>query len=204
MVDWRIRQTLAARMRLLQHPAPQVGRQPGKQLPIKPSGLGAGARVVSNHRISTLPVYSNPGAVAMSQIFSDVGQQTQIRSGLSRAILTGVGDGTQSRRHSPSVSSDVGMGNGSTGPGFRGDALRPSYDGSPQSGSPAAYHAVLATSAGNGNLSASPYSRFGHHKSNSTDSMISIRLHTAQGSHLALTESCEGLWEAQSENGYSE
>lgn len=146
---------------------------PGKQLPIKPSGLGAGARVVSNHRISTLPVYSNPGAVASEPNFSDVGQQTQIRSGLSRAILTGVGDGTQSRRHSPSVSSDVGMGNGSTGPGFRGDALRPSYDGSPQSGSPAAYHAVLATSAGNGNLSASPYSRFGHHKSNSTDSMIS-------------------------------
>ncbi|KAI9877740.1 MAG: hypothetical protein M1830_002960 [Pleopsidium flavum] len=144
-----------------------------KQLPTKPSGPGAGARVFSNHRNSTLPIFSNPGAVASEPNFSDVGQQAPIRSGLPRAILTGIGDGTQSKRHSPSTSSDVGTGNGSTGPGYRGDALRPSYDGSPQSGSPAAYHAVLAASAGNGSLSASPYSRFGHHKSNSTDSMIS-------------------------------
>ena len=145
---------------------------PGKQLPNKALGLGVGARVFSSHRVSTLPVYNNPMAIASEPSFSDSGQQNQTRSGLSRAILTGIGDGSQSKRHTPSTSSDAGLANGAMGPGLRADGLRP-YSGSPQSGSPATHYAVLASSAENGNFSASPYSRFGHHKSNSTDSMIS-------------------------------
>lgn len=144
---------------------------PGKQLPTKALGLGVGTRAVSSHRSSTLPVYSNPVATASEPNVTDAGQQNQTRSVLSRAILTGIGDGAQSKRHSQSTSGDAGVGHG-IGSGLRNDALR-TYDGSPQSGSPATHHAVLASSAANGNLSASPHSRFGHHKSNSTDSMAS-------------------------------
>ncbi len=145
---------------------------PGNQFPTKASAFGGGTRAVSSHRSSTLPVYSNPVATASEPNFTDPGQQVQTRSVLSRAILTGIGDGAQSKRHSPSTSGDAGMGHGSLGSGLRNDTLR-THDGSPQSGSPATHHAVLASSAANGNLSASPHSRFGHHKSNSSDSMAS-------------------------------
>lgn len=145
---------------------------PGKQLPIKGPGVGAGSRAVSSHRSSTLPMYSNPVATSSEPSFTDASQQNQTRSVFTRAIFTGIGDGAQLKRHSPSTSGDAGVGNGLIGSGFRNDTLR-TYDGSPQSGSPASHYAVLASSAANGNLSASPYSRVGHHKSNSTDSMAS-------------------------------
>lgn len=119
-------------------------------------------RVLSNHRRSTAPVSATSGNETNG---ADPGPVAQNRTGLTRSILTNINDAA-SKRHSPSASSDNGS-------GFLGDGVRGSYDASPQSGSPAAQHATLASSAGSGTLSAPPYSRFGHRTNNSTDSVVS-------------------------------
>ncbi|KAI9844916.1 MAG: hypothetical protein M1837_005202 [Sclerophora amabilis] len=133
---------------------------PGKQMPTRMPGQGLSTRRVSNHRSTTLPVFGNSGAAASDSNISDAGQMLQNRSGFSRSILNGFGD--PSKRHSPSTSSEYNS------PAFRNE-------GSPQSGSPGFGQATPSSSLGNGVRSDSPHGhnfRFGHHKSNSTESMI--------------------------------
>lgn len=119
-------------------------------------------RVLSNHRRSTAPVSATSGNETNG---TDPGPVAQNRTGFTRSILNGINDAA-AKRLSPSASSDNGS-------GFLGDGVRTGHDASPQSGSPAAQHATLASSAGSGTLSTPPYSRFGHRTNNSTDSVAS-------------------------------
>ncbi|KAI9822430.1 MAG: hypothetical protein M1827_000149 [Pycnora praestabilis] len=144
---------------------------PGKQWPTRPPAQGLNIRRLSNTRGNILPVYGNPGAVASEPNVSDTLQYSQNRAGFSRIVLSGIGDGFSSKRHSPSTSSDIGTGGTFNGLGSRGEALRPSYEDSPQSGSPSISHAALSSFPTNGVPSTSPHGRIGHQKSNSTDSM---------------------------------
>lgn len=122
-------------------------------------------RVHSTNRRSTAPVSATSGNETNG---ADSVPVAQNRTGFTRSILKGIDDAaSKSKRRSPSHSSD----NGSN---FPGDGVRASHDASPQSGSPAAQHATLASSAGSGNLSAPHYNRFGHRTNNSTDSVASL------------------------------
>ncbi|KAL8789086.1 MAG: hypothetical protein Q9213_001349 [Squamulea squamosa] len=139
---------------------------PGRQTTFRPNAPSNSQRVVTNQRSSTVPVYSHAGAAASETNVADMVHSSQSRSGFTRGILNGINDAA-SKRHSPNASSDSGL------PGtFLGEAIRNGgHDSSPQSGSPAAQHAVLSSSVGNGTLSAPPYGRPGHRKTGSTDSM---------------------------------
>ena len=124
---------------------------PGKQM-FKGPGSGFGTRRFSG-RSTTMPILESESTVS-----------SQNRNGY-RNVLRNIEAGDNSRRHSPSASSDIG-----DGP-FRPPALR--VDGSPKSESPGAGFALLQTGT-NGNLSASPHSgKFGHRSTNSTDSISS-------------------------------
>ena len=92
---------------------------------------------------------------------SETGQHSG-RTGVTREILRDM-NGPSSKRHSP---------NNSGGP-YRENNMRLGHDASSQSSSPSTQAATLAPAAGNGTLSAPPYGRFGHHKTNSTDSVAS-------------------------------
>ncbi|KAI9794670.1 MAG: hypothetical protein M1835_006484 [Candelina submexicana] len=169
--------------------SPKVGRQealantpstagggedsPGKQMPIKSPGPGFGIRRFSNHRSSMNPVYGNASALTSDHNVSDPSHTVQNRSNLSRSALNGVGDLQTAKRHSPNTSGDAGHGNALNGAPFRNETLRPSYDGSPQSGSPGVVHAPLASFNGSGTVASLPHPRSTHHKSSSTDSMLS-------------------------------
>lgn len=165
--------------------SPNLGRQDG--FAQTPSTAGAGEdspskhfrspapglnpRMASKTRSSTAPV---PAYAYGNHNSSDtnLAEMTQThRSGYTRGILNNINDAAL-KRHSPSASSETGAGTPS-GPVFLGDAGRAGYDGSPQSGSPAAQHATFTTPAGNGTLSAPPYGRAGHRKTGSTDSIAS-------------------------------
>ena len=146
---------------------------PGGQNYFRTHGPGLGNRAASSPRNSALSVYSNAKATASEPNVTESGQQSQFRSGYTRGILRDIND-APSKRHSPSNSSEAGTGHTFIGLGFRGDALRTSHDASPQSDSPAAQNAVIPLSANNGILSAPPPGRFGHHKSNSTESVSSL------------------------------
>ena len=128
-------------------------------------------RMASKTRSSTAPVpayaYSNPN----SSETSVAEMASTPRSGFTRGILNNINDAA-SKRHSPNASSDAGTGVAS-GPVFLGDAARSSYDASPQSGSPAGQHTMLANPSTSGNLSAPLYGRGGHRKTGSTDSIAS-------------------------------
>lgn len=141
---------------------------PGRQISFRSPATGIGNRVFSSHRV---PIYNNAGATSSEPNVVD-GQQAHNRTAISRSILNSANDAA-SKRHSPSASSDTGAGGPFSGFGIRSDAPRLGYDGSPKSSSPAAQHAILASSVGGGTLSAPPYGRFGHHKSNSTESVVS-------------------------------
>jgi mitogen-activated protein kinase kinase kinase len=134
---------------------------PGKQMPIKTPGPGFGMRRFSQNRSTTLPVFSNSGAMSSEPMLDQAN-----RNGYRTALKTV--DSDPSRRHSPSASSDTGE-----GAHFRGAALR--MEGSPKSGSPSTTFSMpLLTTGTSGNLSASPHSsKFGHRSSNSTDSISS-------------------------------
>lgn len=135
----------------------------GEESPGRPGFKSAGAPF--SHRISvrsnTTPVPSTSGIEPSG---AEAGHMTQ-RTGLTRSILNGINE-AGSKRHSQSASSDNGS-------GFLGDGMRSGNDASPQSGSPATMHAVLASSSVNGNLSAPPHGRFSHRPSNSTESVAS-------------------------------
>ena len=138
---------------------------PGKQFRSPVPGLNP--RMASKTRSSTAPMqfYTQNSATTSEHGLGEMSQTNQ-RAGLTRGILNGMNDAA-SKRHSPSASSETG-----TGPIFLGDT-RSGYDASPQSGSPATQHAILASSAGSGTLSAPPYGRYGHRKTGSTDSVTS-------------------------------
>ncbi|CAO1602564.1 mitogen-activated protein kinase kinase kinase [Xanthoria calcicola] len=139
---------------------------PGRQVAFRPNPSSNSQRIVANQRSSTAPVYSHAGATASETNVADIVHPSQSRSGFTRGILNGINDAA-SKRHSPNASSD----NGQSG-AFLGEAMRNGgRDSSPQSGSPAAQHAVLPSSVGSGTLSAPPHGRPGHRKTGSTDSM---------------------------------
>jgi len=149
---------------------------PGRPLPFRSPATGVNLRMKSNSRSSIAPsVYAHTGTVASELNVADMGLSIAARSGITRSILHGINDAA-AKRHSPSVSSETGA---ATGPSLLGEGARTGYDASPQSGSPSAQHAVLSSSTGSGTLSAPSNSRFGHRKTNSTDSMGS-----AQGANL--------------------
>ncbi|KAM0798652.1 hypothetical protein BDR22DRAFT_808597 [Usnea florida] len=138
---------------------------PGRQFRSPVPGLNP--RMASKTRSSTAPMqfYTHGGAAASEQGLAEMSQTNQ-RTGFTRGILNGINDAA-AKRHSPSASSETGA-----GPVFLGET-RTGYDASPQSGSPATQHAILASSAGSGTLSAPPYGRYGHRKTGSTDSVAS-------------------------------
>ena len=133
-------------------------------------------RMASKTRSSTapMPLYSHGSAAASETGLAELGGTS--RSGFTRGILSNINDAASKRHHSPSASSEIGS--GST---FIGDAIRNSYDASPQSGSPSTGHAILTASASGGTLSAPPYGRNAHRKTGSTDSTSSRR--NGQESH---------------------
>ena len=149
---------------------------PGRQMSFKSPGPGMSNRMLSGYRSTTLPLYANTQAAASEPNVMEIGQHAQTRAGITRGILRDM-NGAASKRHSPSNSGEAGTGHTFAGPGFRGDNLRPGYDGSPQSGSPGMQHATLSSSGGAGALSAPWQGRYGHHRGNSTDSVASN--HTA-------------------------
>ncbi|KAI9838443.1 MAG: hypothetical protein M1838_004602 [Thelocarpon superellum] len=152
---------------------------PGRQMPLKIAGSALGSRRMSTQRSATVPLGASPGATPGETPGSDGVLTPQGRSGFARSILNGIGDGSNAKRHSPSTSADANAGAGTyfAGATFRGE-------GSPQSGSPGVNHVPLSASTVNSNPATSPYGfgqRFGHHKSNSTDSMASSPGHKASG-----------------------
>ena len=136
---------------------------PGMQSNFRSFGSGWGQRATSSPRSSTLPVYDNGKATASEPNVADT---QYLRTGYNRGGL--LNDALTSR-HSPSNSVESGFGTMSSG----SRPFRASHDATPQSGSPATQHAVLASNPDNGTLSAPLSGRFGHHKSNSTDSVMS-------------------------------
>ena len=162
-------------------PAGNEEESPARQTGFRPSAPGVGRPMKSNSRSSTAPsVYAHASAVASEPNVAELGQSAQGRTPITRSILHGINDAA-AKRHSPNTSNDLGTANGSTT--FLGDAIRGNYDASPQSGSPSTQHAILSSSANSGTLSAPPTGRFGHRKTNSTDSMTSV--HAANpGSNL--------------------
>ena len=144
---------------------------PGRQMSFRSPPPALHSRKLSSHRRSTLPVYSNADATTSDTNVAEM-KQSQPRNGYSRTILSGINDGP-SKRHSPSNSNEGASSYSYYNQPFRGDALRPSHEASPQSGSPASQHATLSSASGTGALSAPAYGRYGHLKSNSTDSVTS-------------------------------
>lgn len=142
---------------------------PGMQF--RSPGNALNPRMASKTRSSTAPVpayaYGNPSSSDPGLV--EMSQTPQTRTGFTRGILNNINDAA-SKRHSPSASGETSTVGGLP---FLGDAARSGYDGSPQSGSPATQHATLAPSTASGTLSAPPYGRPGHKKTNSTDSMAS-------------------------------
>ena len=134
------------------------------------SAAGTNPRTNSKARSSTVPIpmYSNGGAASSETVLPDISKSGSNRSGQAKGILNNINDAA-SKRHSPSASE---VGTGTPTSTFIGDAIRGSYDASPQSGSPATQHAQLGATPGSGTLSAPPYGR-GHRKTNSSDSMTS-------------------------------
>lgn len=92
---------------------------------------------------------------------ADPGPTVQ-RTPLTRSILNGINE----KRHSPSASSDNGI-------GFLGDSIQSGHNPSPQSGSPATQYATLVSYAGSSTLSAPSYGHLGHRPNLSTDSVAS-------------------------------
>jgi mitogen-activated protein kinase kinase kinase len=133
---------------------------PGLQNHFRPPVAGAGSRNVSGYRNP----YSSSKAAQSETSITEAAPTSHAHTRITREILRDI-NSPSSKRHSPSNS-------GETGGPFRGEALRSDHDNSPQSSSPATLHASLV-STNSGTLSAPSPGRFGHHKSNSTDSVAS-------------------------------
>ena len=131
---------------------------------------GLNSRMTSKTRSNTTPIamYSHGGASSSETGLVDISKSGSNRSGHGKGILNNINDAA-SKRDSPSASE---TGGGSSTSTFIGNAIRGSYDSSPQSGSPATQHAQIAASSGGGTLSAPPNGR-GHRKNNSSDSIAS-------------------------------
>ena len=142
---------------------------PGQQF--RSANPGLNPRTASKIRSSTAPVpfYSHGGGTSSSEPGLAEMATSHNRAGFTRGILNNINDAAL-KRHSPNASIEISAGSTSV---FLGDAARPSYDASPQSGSPAAQHATLSSPAASGTLSAPPYGRFGHRTTGSTDSVAS-------------------------------
>lgn len=141
---------------------------PSRQMAFRSPNQGFSRGMFSASRRSTAPLPAGHGS---DSNYTDGGGLTPNRTPITKTILNIIND-PPSKRHSPSASSDSAS-NLFAGSGFLSDSTRSGYDNSPQSGSPAAQHAVLASSAGSGTLSAPPHPRSAHRKTTSTDSMAS-------------------------------
>lgn len=141
---------------------------PSRQMAFRSPNQGLTRGMFSTSRRSTAPL---PAGHASDSSYPDGGGLTPNRTPITRNILNNIND-PPSKRHSPSASSDSAS-NLFAGSGFLNDPTRSGYDNSPQSGSPAAQHPVLASAAGSGTLSAPPHPRSAHRKTTSTDSMAS-------------------------------
>ena len=154
-----------------QTPSTAGGGEDSPNRPFRSPMPGLNPRTASKTRSSTAPMamYNHGGATASDTGLAELGATN--RAGFTRGILSNINDAASKRHHSPSASSDLG-----TGSTFIGDAIRNTYDASPQSGSPSTQHALLtAAPGGAGTLSAPPYGRLGHRKTGSNDSTISRR-----------------------------
>ena len=141
---------------------------PGEESPRKPGGFNSpgppfGQRM--NSRSSTAPIYPVSATPSSHSGSADGGPAVQPRTGFTRGILNGINDAA-AKRHSPSVSSETGANSSLS------DLPKPTFDASPQSGSPSGSYGPLSAT-GNGALSAPPFGRYGHRKTNSTDSIAS-------------------------------
>lgn len=141
---------------------------PSQQMAFRSPSQGFTRGMFPTSRRSTAPLPAGHGS---DSNYTDGGGLTPNRTPITRNILNNIND-VPSKRHSPSASSDSAS-NFFAGSGFLSDPTRSAYDNSPQSGSPATQHAVLAPSAGSGTLSAPPHTRNAHRKTTSTDSMAS-------------------------------
>lgn len=125
------------------------------------------ARPPSKTRSSTVPISTQgQSSTPANECGPEAGA---VRSGYTRGILNNINDAA-TRRHSPSASSDTGTSSLTT---TLTEAIRAGYDASPQSGSPAAQHVMLSSASNGGAVSAPPYGRASHRKTESTDSIIS-------------------------------
>ena len=149
------------------------GDSPVRQMSFRSTSQGLGNRVFSNGRTGTAPTYANTGMTASDVNAADPEQPSQSRTGFSRSILSGINDAVVKRHHSPSTSVESSAGAPVMGTSLYGGSVRSGQAASPQSGSPALQQAVLSSSGGTPNLIAPPNCRFGHHKTNSTDSVSS-------------------------------
>jgi len=134
---------------------------PGLQNHFRPMSAALGNRSISGYRYAT----NKPPPSETS--LQEGSQHAPMRTGVTREILRDI-NGPSGKRHSPSNSGEAGF----SGPTFRGEALRSEYDASPQGNSPATQFATMS-SINSGTLTAPSPGRFGHHKSNSTDSVAS-------------------------------
>ena len=120
---------------------------PGLQMPaaFQSSSSGVGGRRFSGHRIITIPTVNQDTGTS----------ETSNRSAYSQSILKGLGDGSSSRRHSPSASGE----------------FRQSVEASPQR-SPGLQSSRPAPN-GSGNTSASSQTKaYGHFRGNSSESSL--------------------------------
>ena len=128
-----------------------------------------GNRTASGYRNAAPPSQAGQKTLSSDPSLLETAQQSYAHTRITREILRDI-NGSSTKRHSPSNSGEGG-GHSFSGAGFRGDGMRPDYDASPGSSSPATLHATISTA--NSGLSAPFPGRFGHHKSNSTDSVAS-------------------------------
>jgi len=130
---------------------------------------------------SPIPAYAYGNNPSTSDpALHEMTQTPSTRTGFTRGILNNINDAA-SKRHSPNVSSETGA--GST---FIGDAVRSGYDASPQNSSPATQHAQLVSSTPGGTLSAPPYGRPGHRKTEMGKRASGLRILRSLGDKLLM------------------
>ncbi|MCJ1414545.1 hypothetical protein MMC32_000872 [Xylographa parallela] len=141
---------------------------PGSQNHFRSPASAFSSRNASNYRNVGYPSYNSNKPNYNDSNIPEPAPQPHSHTRITREILRDI-NGSSSKRHSPSNSGETGF----SSSGYRGETLRPEHDTSPQSGSPATSFATLASTNTSVNLAAPPPGRFGHHKSNSTDSIAS-------------------------------
>ncbi|KAF2838509.1 Pkinase-domain-containing protein [Patellaria atrata CBS 101060] len=130
---------------------------PGRQMPMASPGLGVSKRISTQHRNFTLPL---PGQATEHHNGPESGK----RSAFSETVLRGIGDGVTVRKHSPSLSNELGA-----DPAFSANYREAMRHVSPQH-SPGLQSARMAIPMD----SRPPHSRYySHNRNNSSESNLS-------------------------------